>query len=179
MKKFITLLTGFLLLSMAVLAQDQEKEEKEAPKRPDNIGVSDFDSFKNTAFDSQDQSLKLKENTEKIDKEIKGYSGVLSTLSGPKLRDDLNALIAINKSQKELRQQLGTLDEKGKSLLGSAKDISPKLKAPAATNNTKKSVSALDKTRKNLDGISGLLLTDSKILIDELKKRGEKVEVFD
>jgi hypothetical protein len=170
MKRIITLLAGFLFLTTTLLAQD---------KRPDNIGVGDFDSFKNSAYDSQDESLKLKTNTEKIDKEIKGYSGVLSTISGPKLREDLNALIAINKSQKELRQQLGALDDKGKSLLGSAKNVSPKLKAPAATNNTKKSITALDNTRKNLDGISGLLSADSKILIDELKKRGETVEVFD
>src|SRR5690349_3074984 len=145
MKKYAALLTAFFFLSIAVIAQDADKDkdkEKGPPKRPENIGVGDFDSFKNSAFDSQDQSLKLKENTEKIDKEIKGYSGVLSTISGPKLRDDFNALMAINKSQKELRQQLGALDEKGKAMVSSAKDVTPKLKAPAATNNTNKSIKA-------------------------------------
>ncbi len=173
MKKHVTFLSGLLfIVSTALLAQDP-------PKRPDNIGVGDFDSFKNTSFDTHDESLKLNQDTQKIDKEIKGYAGVLSTISIPKLKDDLNALRGISKSQKALREKLGTLDEKGKALLSSAKDVSPKLKAPAASGNTKKSITALQTTRKNLDGVSGLLTENSKLLIDELKKRGETVEVFD
>jgi hypothetical protein len=121
----------------------------------------------------------LNEDTQKIDKEIKGYSGVLSTISVPKLKEDLQALRGINQSQKEIRQQLSALDDKGKALLSSASDVKPKLKAPAATSNTKKSIGALDATRKNLDGVSGLLTADAKIIMDELKSRGEKVEVFD
>jgi len=172
MKKQITLLFLFFIGATALLAQDQVK-------RPDNIGVGDFDSFKNTAFDSQDESLKLNQDTKKIDTEIKGYAGVLSTISIPKLKDDLNALRGISKSQKALREKIGSLDEKGKALVGSAKDVTPKIKSPQATANTKKSISALDTARKNLDGVSSLLAEDSKLLMDELKKRGETVEVFD
>jgi hypothetical protein len=171
-KHTILLLALFCLIGTQILAQDPVK-------RPDNVGVGDFDAFKNTAFDTQDESIKLNTDTKKIDSEIKGYAGVLATLSVPKLKGDLEALRGISKSQKALREKLGSLDEKGKALLGSAKDVTPKLKAPAATNNTKKSISALDASRKNLDGVSGLLAENSKLLIDELKKRGETVEVFD
>jgi hypothetical protein len=74
---------------------------------------------------------------------------------------------------------LAALDDKGKSMLNSAADVKPKLKAPAATGNTKKSIEALDASRKSLDGVSGLLTADAKLIMDELKARGEKVEVFD
>lgn len=174
MKKFTTLAALFLFSISIVVAQDNEP-----PKRPTNIGVGDFDSFKNSAFDTHDASIKLNEDTQKIDKEIKGYSGVISTISVPKLKEDLAALRGINKSQKEIRTQLASLDDKGKAMLSSAADVKPKLKAPAATTNTKKSITALDATRKNLDGVSGLLTADAKLLMDELKSRGEKVEVFD
>jgi hypothetical protein len=171
-KKTSLFLSLFLLVVVPALAQDPVK-------RPDNVGVSDFDSFKNTAFDSQDESIKLNADTKKIDSEIKGYAGALSAVSVPKLKEDLAALRGINKSQKALREKLGTLDEKGKTLLGSAKDVTPKLKSLPASNNTKKSISALEAARKNLDGVSGLLADNSKLLIGELKARGETVEVFD
>ena len=174
MKKLFTSVTLVLFLISAAVAQNEDK-----PKRPDNIGVGDFDSFKNSAFDTHDASANLNEDTKKIDTEIKGYSGIINTISIPKLKEDLAALRRINQSQKEIRQQLASLDDKGKSLLSSAADVKPKLKAPAATNNTKKSIGALDATRKNLDGVSGLLTADAKLIIDELKARGEKVEVFD
>ena len=174
MKKLFALTSLLLFVVSATIAQDDEP-----PKRPTNIGVGDFDSFKNSAFDTHESSTKLNEDTQKIDKEIKGYSGVLSTISIPKLKEDLQALRGINQSQKEIRQQLATLDDKGKALLNSAADVKPKLKAPQATNNTKKSISALGAARKSLDGVSGLLTADAKLIMDELKARGEKVEVFD
>jgi hypothetical protein len=170
MKKYTLILLTFFV--SAAFAQDPVK-------RPENIGIGDFDSFKNTAFDSQDESLDLNKNANKLDQEIKGYAGVLSTLSVPKLKGDLEALRGIHKSQKALREKIGSLDEQGKALVGKAKEVTPKLKVPQATGNTNKSIKALDATRKNLDGVTGLVTSNSKILIDELKKRGEKVEVFD
>ncbi len=173
MKKHITLMFALMfVVGTSVLAQDPLK-------RPDNIGVGDFDSFKNTSFDAHDESLKLNTDTKKIDGEIKGYAGLLSTISIPKLKGDLDALRGISKSQKNLREKLASLEDQGKSLLGSAKNVTPRLKAPAATGITNKSIKALEGTRKNLDGISGLLAENSKLLMGELKARGEAVEVFD
>lgn len=173
MKKRISLLMAlFAFVSLQVLAQDPVK-------RPENIGIGDFDAFKNTSFDSQDESIDLNKSATKLDTEIKGYAGVLSTISVPKLKEDLAALRTIHKSQKALREKLGSLDEQGKTLVSKAKEVTPKLKVPQATGNTNKSIKALDATRKNLDGVTGLITSNSKLLIDELKKRGESVEVFD
>ena len=171
-KTTLILLAFFCLIGTHLLAQDPVK-------RPENMGISDFDSFKNTSFDSQDESINLNKNANKLDQEIKGYAGVLSTISVPKLKGDLEALRGIHKSQKALREKLSTLDEQGKALVGKAKEVTPKLKVPQATGNTNKSIKALEATRKNLDGVSGLVTSNSKLLIDELKKRGETVEVFD
>ena len=170
MKYAIALIFAFV--TTALLAQDPVK-------RPENIGIGDFDNFKNTAFDSQIESIDLNKNSTKLDQEIKGYAGVLSTISVPKLKADLEALRGIHKSQKALREKLGSLDDQGKSLVSKAKEVTPKLKVPQATGNTNKSIKALESTRKNLDGVTGLITSNSKILIDELKKRGETVEVFD
>jgi hypothetical protein len=173
MKKISSLLLAFFcLIGTQILAQDPVK-------RPENIGIGDFDTFKNTSFDSQDEAIDLNKNTTKLDQEIKGYAGVLSTISVPKLKADLEALRGIHKSQKALREKLGSLDEQGKTLVSKAKEVTPKLKVPQATGNTNKSIKALESTRKNLDGVTGLITSNSKILIDELKKRGETVEVFD
>ena len=43
------------------------------PKRPENIDVSDFDSFKNNAFDILDQSIELKTDATKVDTDVKAY----------------------------------------------------------------------------------------------------------
>jgi hypothetical protein len=171
-KNTLLLLALFAFVSLQVLAQDPVK-------RPENIGIGDFDSFKNTSFDSQDEAIDLNKSANKLDQEIKAYAGVLSTISGPKLKEDLEALRVIHKSQKALREKLGTLDEQGKALVSKAKEVTPKLKVPQATGSTNKSVKALEATRKNLDGVSGLVTSNSKLLIDELKKRGETVQVFD
>jgi Skp family chaperone for outer membrane proteins len=170
MKKFTLFL--LTLFATAAFAQDPVK-------RPENVGIGDFDTFKNTSFDSQDESIDLNKNANKLDQEIKGYAGVLSTISVPKLKADLAALREIHQSQKALRQKLGSLDEQGKTLVSKAKEVTPKLKVPQATGNTNKSIKALEATRKNLDGVTGLITSNSKLLIDELKKRGETVEVFD
>lgn len=172
MKNYMSLF--LLCFALAAVAQDDAKPLK----RPDNISVSNFDDFKNTSFDVLEQSAKLKQDVTTIDTEIKNYSGVLSTLSVDKLKKDYNALRDINKVSKSLTEKIGELDNQGKDLLNSAKTVTPKTKSFGATSNTNKSVKGLETARKNLDGVGTLLQTDSKLLLEELKKRGEAVEEF-
>jgi hypothetical protein len=49
-------------------------------------------------------------------------------------------------------------------------------KSPQATGNTNKSVKVLDTSKKNLDVVATLITDNTKLLADELKKRGEAVE---
>ena len=67
MKKIFSLLTLLSILFATVILYAQETEDVERPK---DIGVSDFDNFKNTSFDIKDESASLKESVIHIDKEI-------------------------------------------------------------------------------------------------------------
>jgi hypothetical protein len=144
------------------------------PKRPDNIGVSDFDGFKNNSFDILDESTRLKNDATRIDNEIKG--GVLASMTVDKIRQDIKALRGISESSQALTQKLGDLDEQGKTLLSNAKNVNPRTKAPAATNNTNKSIKGLEVARKNLDATASLVKANTDLLVNELKSRGESVD---
>ena len=174
MKKYIHYLffLAAIVLPGLSFAQDSEK----APKRPENIGVSDFDSFKNSSFDILDESTSLKTDATRIDSEVKNYAATISTVTLDKLKTDFKALKGIGESSKALTAKIGDLDNKGKELLSSAKNVSPKTKSPQATSITNKSVKGLDASKKNLDAVATLVTDNTKLLADELKKRGEAVE---
>jgi hypothetical protein len=173
MKKII-----YFLFVLAVVAAPQftQAQDDKTPKRPENIDVSDFDTFKNSAFDILDESAKLKTDATKVDTDVKAYASSLSNASLDKLKNDYAAIRGIAKSSKELTAKIGDLDTQGKSLLSSAKNVSPRTKSPAATKNTNSSIKGLDASKKNLEVVGNLVTTNSKLLADELKKRGETVE---
>jgi hypothetical protein len=173
MKKFI-----YFLFVLAVVAAPQftQAQDDKTPKRPENIDVSDFDSFKNSSFDILDESAKLKTDANKVDTDVKAYATSLSNASLDKLKNDYAALRGISKSSKELTAKIGELDTQGKSLLSSAKNVNPRTKSPAATKLTNNSIKGLDASKKNLEVVGSLVSTNSKLLADELKKRGETVE---
>ena len=164
------------ILVVAALPGLLNAQDDANAKRPENIGVSDFDSFKNNSFDIMDESTKLKTDATRIDSEVKNYAATISTVTLDKLKTDYNALRGIGKSSKALSAKIGDLDSQGKNLLASAKNVSPRTKSPAATNNTNKSIKGLETSRKNLDAVTTLVQENTKLLSEELKKRGEVVE---
>lgn len=170
MKKFVYFILFLFaaVVSQSVLAQD------DAPKRPENIGISDFDSFKNNSFDILDESTKLKKDATRIDGEIKG--GALAGVSVDKIKQDYKALKGISTSSQALSEKIGQLNDQSKQMLENAKNVNPKLKAPAATNSTNKSIKGLDSARKNLDATSDLVKNNMALLAGELKSRGESFE---
>ena len=171
MKKYVCLmLVLFAFVSQSVLAQEEDK----TPKRPENMGVSDFDSFKNNSFDILDESAKLRKDATRIDGEMKG--GVLAGLSVEKLKTDYKALKGISTSSAALKDKISQLNEQGKQMLENAKNVTPKLKAPQATSSTNKSIKGLGAASKNLDATSDLVTTNIGLIATELKSRGEVVE---
>lgn len=173
MKKFI-----YFLFVLAVVAAPQftQAQDDKTPKRPENIGVSDFDTFKNSSFDILGESANLKTDATKVDTDVKAYAATMSNASLEKLKADFAAIKGVSKSSKELSAKIGDLDTQGKALLTSAKNVNPRTKSPAATKNTNSSIKGLDASKKNLEVVSGLVTTNTKLLADELKKRGETVE---
>lgn len=171
MKKVMYVILLALLSAEIVVAQDQAP-----PKRPENIGVSDFDSFKNNSFDILDESTSLKNDASRIDKEVKNLGGVLTSLSVERLRQDYKSLKGINESTQALKEKIGSLDDQGKQLLESAKSVKPMTKSPAATSNTNKSLKGLENSRKNLESTTGLVTENMKLIANELKSRGESFD---
>lgn len=170
MKNYVYLMLVLFAFTQSIQAQEEDK----TPKRPENMGVSDFDSFKNNSFDILDESAKLKKDATRIDGEVKG--GVLAGVSLEKLKTDYKALKGIGSSSKALSDKITQLNDQGKQMLENAKNVTPKLKAPQATSVTNKSIKGLDAARKNLDATSGLVTTNIELIAAELKSRGEVIE---
>jgi len=168
MKTKVTLLFAFLFITGMTMAQDTP------PERPSDISVSEFDNFKNTAFDSHGESTKLKDNVNTIDKDVKNYSGAMKAVTSGTLKKDLAALVGIKDQAASLSNKLATLDDQGKELLGNTKKAG--FKAPAAAKNTNKAISAVNGAKDNINYITNIVTTDTKLIKDELQSRGEPVE---
>jgi len=172
MKKYTQSL--FILFALLFVQGVQAQDADKIPKRPENMGVSDFDGFKNNSFDILDESTKLKTDATRIDSEIKG--GALASVSVEKLKQDYKALKGISSSSQALTEKITQLNDQGKEMLENAKNVTPKVKAPQATSNTNKSIKGLEAARKNLDATGSLVQNNVKLLTEELKSRGEVIE---
>jgi hypothetical protein len=119
MKNLLMLLV--LALPCLVCAQDDLK-------KPKDIGISEFDEFKNNSFAIYKKSNDFKKM---VDEEQKFTPEDVKAVNA--LKDDLIAL-----------------QEKSEALVKKAKDVKPMTKAPAATKNTQAAGKALKRTSENL-----------------------------
>ena len=171
MKKYVLFLfVLIMIIPFASIAQDDDV------KRPKNIGVGDYDVFKNNSFDIKDESSSLYTSVSQLDKEIKNYSGIINTIGIEKLKTNLKALRESKDAVKVLTAKISDLDTQAKSLLEGAKKVKPVTKSPQATKNTNKSIKGLKLAKNDLSAVSNLLEEDIKLITDELKERGEPIE---
>jgi hypothetical protein len=119
-------------------------------KRPDNIGDSDFDNFKNSAFDIYFNVGKLDENLKKVESNLVEYQKDKSNINFTSLKSDIKSLNEINDALAKLQTETAALKSKSETMVKEAKNISPKTKAPKAIGNTNKSVTALDQANDRL-----------------------------
>ncbi len=119
-------------------------------KRPDNIGDSDFDNFKNSAFDIYFNVGKLDENLKKVESNLVEYQKDKSNINIASLKSDIKSLNEINDGLAKLQNETATLKSKSETMVKEAKNITPKMKAPKAVSNTNKSVTALDQANDRL-----------------------------
>ena len=159
-----------LILIIPTLAQDK------TVSRPSDIGESEFDEFKNSSFNVLEESTKLKENLTHVDKEIKEYSGVMSTVSTDKIKAHYKALTGIKSETEAINSNIAQLDNKGKDMVSNANKVTPKMKSIKATTNAKKSVEGLEVAKGNMKSIAEMLQEDTSLLATELKSRGEPIE---
>ncbi|HEY5692800.1 MAG TPA: hypothetical protein VIS49_15190 [Cyclobacteriaceae bacterium] len=144
--------------------------------RPTDIGESEFDNFKNSAFNVMEESAKLKRDLTHVDDEIKSYGGILSEVATDKLKGHYQALTGIKKETEAVNSNIAQLDDKGKDMVANAGKVTPKMKSIKATANTKKSVEGLDVAKGNMKAIADMLQNDTKLIAEELKSRGEPIE---
>ncbi len=168
----------YLLFVLALFAAPQftQAQDDKQPQRPTNIGVSDFDTFKNSSFDIFDESSTLKTDAARVDASVKTYAATPSSATLETLKDDYKALRGITKASKELTTRIGNLDTESKDLLNSVKNVSPRTRAPIATKNTNASIKGLNAAKENLAQVSAIVTTNTKVVAGELKKRGVEIE---
>lgn len=165
-----------LLLLIFVLGSNAGAQDKEKPlKRPDNIGVSDFDTFKNTSFDILTDADRLKADTKRIDDAVKQYP-TMTGLSVERIRGDYNSIKRLKKETSDLAEKIPALDDQGKQLVENAKSVTPKLKSIDAAGNTNKSIKALDRAKNSLNETGTMLDANLKIVTDALKAQGASVD---
>lgn len=162
----VALLT--LVLTFSIHAQDIEE--------PKDIGVAEYDDFKNSSFDIMKESATLNKSATTIDNEVKSYSGVMNTISIDKLKQNYKALKEGTEAVGTLSEELAELNGKSQDVLSSAKNIKPKMKSVGAVKNTNKSIQALDASKADLSATKELLSNNMKLIGDELKSRGEMIE---
>ena len=132
MKKLILLIAVAMFSAPLLLsAQDEELE------KPKDVGVAEFDEFKNTSFSIYKNSLKFKTMAENGDKFTK---------------DDVNDVT-------KLQDDLTKLQEKTEAMLKNAGNVKPMTKAPKVTKIVKASAKALKVSAENLKYISENMVT--------------------
>ncbi|MCK5538033.1 MAG: hypothetical protein KAI79_14505, partial [Bacteroidales bacterium] len=173
-KKIIVIMAITLPLLSVVEMQAQKKPKPLV--KPKDIGLSEFDAFKNNSFTIYSKTKRIEADAKLLDKDIKAYSADLEKVSIEKLKKDYKAV-------KSLQKQIPTLDDKiekvypqSEALLKKAKNVTPKQKSLGAVGNTNKSVKALNESKQNMKDITALLKEDNQILLNALKDRGEEVE---
>ncbi len=166
----------FVLVLMSILFVFPLIAQEKTVSRPEDIGESEFDNFKNSSFNVMEESAKLKRDLTHIDNEIKSYGGVLSEVATDKLKGHYQALTGVKKEVEAVNSNIAELDDKGKDMVANASKVTPKMKSLKATANTKKSVEGLEVAKGNMAAIADMLKTDTQLIAEELKARGEPIE---
>lgn len=112
-----------ILLALPCLVMSQDDLEK-----PKDMGIAEFDEFKNNAFDI----FKKSQNFKKMVDDGQKFTA-----------DDVKAVDA-------LKNDIAALQEKSEAVVKKAKDVKPMTKAPAATKNTQAATKALKRSSENL-----------------------------
>jgi hypothetical protein len=135
-------------------------------KRPDNVGDSKFDNFKNSCFDIYFNVGKLDESLKKVETNLVEYQKDKSKINIASLKSDITSLNDIGASLIKLQGETTSLNNESQAMVKDAKDFSPKLKAPKAISNTNKSVTALDKANER----TKVLVENQKLALTTAKE---------
>ncbi len=145
----IALLSVYFLFVGTTSAQTLDSYD-EGVKRPGDIGVKDSDKFKNSSFDTYFNVCKLDVNLAKVEENLLKYKEDKDNMDLKSLKNDVKALNEIKEAVPGLKNELKQLKGQGETMVKNAKNVKPKMKAPKAVKNTKKSVEVLDKANERM-----------------------------
>jgi seryl-tRNA synthetase len=172
MKAFVKKMSLIIVLLMPQLISAQN--ENKPLEKPKDIGISEFDVFKNNSFSIYSETKRIEAEVKLLDKDIKSYAADFKNVELEKLKKDYKALKSLQKQLPALEDDIKKISPQSEALLAKTKDISPKQKSIGAIGNTNKSVKALDQAKQNLKDISDILKSDTELLHQALKDRGEE-----
>lgn len=159
MKKITLSLLMILAVSAVTVFAQTTVEQAEELKKPVDCGVDQYDSFKNSAFDLKDDLLKSTKNHEQLSADIRLYETGEREKNTINLAGDAAKMRQLKNSMGDFDDRVNTLASEGKGLADNVAKVKPITKVKQATENTKKSMKAVDV---------------SKSLLKELKTNVEK-----
>ena len=154
MKKLILTLFAIFLASSAFLMAQTLQEKARKLLKPTDIGVTEYDAFKNSSFSLKDEVLKTDKNYDQVSKDLIRYANGSKKLTLNNVNSDIKKVKNMKGSIKSLSDKASTLAESGKKLSTGVAGVKPASKIASATTNTNSSVKAVELSREILKGLS-------------------------
>ncbi len=175
LRNTLFLLPLLMFLAAPVLSQSTSEEARKL-QRPKDSGVQDYDDFKNSSFNLLQELLKTDENYSKIKADINGYAEGSRETTVDNVKTDYGRLKKLKKSTEVMDDRVKSLSSEGEELLKNASQVKPVTKVKAVTDNTKKSMKAVDYSKSMMNEITAEVTTDMETLSGKLAEMGEKVD---
>lgn len=170
MKKILVFAVVFLISGFMAINSQTLQEKAKALIKPADIGVADYDAFKNSSFSLKDEVLKTDKSYDQLSKEVVKYAKGGKKLTYKNVSSDLNKVKNIKTTVKALNDRVGSLAETGKKLSTGAAGVKPGNKVQQATTNTNTSLQAVDLSREILKGLTKKVDADMGTLTGLLSK---------
>jgi len=167
MKSLISLLV-ILILSAAIAVGQTTSEEAKELQKPKDCGISQYDDFKNSSFGLLSELLKTDTNYEGLKMDIAGYKSGDKEITLDAVKGDISKFKKLKSSLESMDERVVALSDDGKGLLEDAKNVKPVTKMKAATNNTKKSIKAVDLSKAMIGELTSQVSSDLEYLTEQL-----------
>jgi len=167
MKSLLSFLV-ILVLSTAFAVGQSTSEEAKKLKNPKNCGVAQYDEFKNSSFGLLSELLKTETNYEGLKTDIAGFKSGEKDITINAVKGDISKFKKLKKSLESMDERVVALTDDGNELLKDARNVKPVTKVKAATDNTKKSLKAVDYSKKMIDELTGQVSSDIEYLSEQL-----------
>jgi uncharacterized caspase-like protein len=167
MKSLFSVLV-ILSFTTAIVIGQSTREEARKLKNPKDCGVSQYDDFKNSSFKLLSELINTDSNYEGLKTDIAGYKNGGKAITIDAVKGDISKFKKLKKSLETMDERVVALTNDGNDLLKEAKNVKPVTKVKAATDNTKKSLKAVDYSKKMIDELAGQVSSDIEYLSEQL-----------